>query len=873
MRGRRLWKQTCRSAGASVSPLGIMGGRAPGERRGKGLFVSGAEQRSEAFERAAVESVLGGYETLPGVRDEMMDADGHPRPHWVPFLAALAELGPEELRHRFGAADRYLRDSGVFYRVYDDAGGDERPWSLSHLPLVIGETDWSALCAGLIQRAELLELVLQDLYGPARLVSDGALPAAAVAGSPEFLRPLVGVKPVGGRYLRVYAADVGRGPDGRWWVLSDRTQAPSGAGYALENRLAMTRALPDISRNLHMQRVAAFFQAMRTSLMKFDRTGEGRIGLLTPGPLNETYFEHALLARYLGFLLVEGEDLTVRGDTLHVRTVAGLKRIDVLLRRLDADFADPLELNARSRLGVPGLVQAVREGGITLANALGSGLMEAPALLAFLPRIATRVLGGPLTLPHVATWWCGQEAERAQVMEHLDELVLSSAFGRPVPGLPEGGSVIGADLSAAARRRIATVLARRGADVVGQDIARLSTTPVWTGEKLTPRPFMLRVFLCATEKGWVVMPGGFCRISSAPDARAVSLQKGDRSADVWVLSDKAVPDTTLLPSPENVKVRRSSGTLPSRAADNLFWLGRYVERAEATLRLARVLVSRLAESGDTGDSLLVERLLELLGAWGAMPRDLVRATPARYAIAVLTRHDVPGALPQLVLAARAAASVIRDRFSPDAWRALVDLELCVSAPVPAAPSEADVHERADAALRIIAAFYGLASENMNRLTGWRFLELGRRTERAIGTLRFAQTFGEEGAPQGSLDALLQVADSRITYRTRYVMMEARGPVLDLVLLDPDNPRSVAFQVERMATHLRVLPGRDMDAPPPLWERLVARMQAELAASSSDSFDPQWFEDMEHNLMQLSDEIAAHYFLQGHSPEMTLTFAL
>jgi len=834
--------------------------------------VSGAEQRSEVFEKAAAESLLGGYRTLPGVRDEMMDAEGRPRAHWVPFLAALAEFGPEELRRRFSSADRYLRDSGVFYRVYDDAGGGERPWSLSHVPLLIAQSDWLALSAGLIQRAELLEAVLQDLYGPARLVSDGDLPAAAIAGSDEFLRPLVGVRPQGGRYLRVYAADVGRGPDGRWWVLADRTQAPSGTGYALENRLAMTRALPDVSRALHMQRVASFFQAMRTSLLKLDRTGEGRIGLLTPGPMNETYFEHALLARYLGFLLVEGEDLTVRGDRLHVRTVAGLKRIDVLLRRLDADFADPLELNAGSRLGVPGLLQALRQGGVALANALGTGLVEAPALLAFLPRIATRMLGTPLKLPHVGTWWCGQDAERAQVMEHLDELVIGSAFGRPVPELANGGSVLGADLSQAERRKLSTLLARRGVDLVGQDIARLSTTPVWTGDRLTPRPFMLRVFLTATDKGWEVMPGGFCRISSTPDARAISLQKGDRSADVWVLAEQAVADTSLLPSPDNVKVRRSSGTLPSRAADNLFWLGRYVERAEATLRLSRVLVSRLAETGDTGSSPLVSRLLGLLGAWGAMPRDLARATPTRYAVAVLTRRDVPGALPQLVLAARASASVIRDRFSPDAWKALVDLEACVMAPVVPAPSEADVHERADTALRIIAAFSGLASENMNRLTGWRFLELGRRTERAISTLRFARTFGERGVP-GSLDALLQVADSLITYRTRYVMMEARGPVLDLVLLDPENPRSVAFQVERMASDLKALPGRDHDAPPPLWERLVARMQAELAAATADSFEAPWFDEMERTLMQLSDEIAAHYFLQGHSPEMTMALVM
>ena len=825
--------------------------------------MPGAETLSGSFEEAAVASVLGGYATLPGVRDEMMDGEGHPRPHWVPFLAALAELGPKELRRRFDSADRYLRDSGVFYRVYDDAGGRERPWALSHIPLLIDQSDWAVLSAGLIERAELLDRLLGDLYGPGKLVAQGALPAAAVAGSPEFLRPLVGVKPRGGRFLRFYAADVGRGPDGRWWVLSDRTQAPSGAGYALENRLALSRALPDISRNLRMERLAGFFQAFRTSLLKLDRTGEGRIGLLTPGPLNETYFEHALLARYLGFLLVEGEDLTVRGDSLFVRTVDGLKRLDVVLRRLDADFTDPLELNARSRLGVPGLVQAARIGGTVLANALGSGLVESPALMAFLPRLATHLLGHPLALPHVGTWWCGQAAERTQVMENLDTLVIAPAFGHSVPGLSLKGSVLGADLGGAERRKLSTILARRGADLVGQDVARLSTMPVWTGDRLTPRPFTLRVFLAATEEGWSVMPGGFCRISESLDARAFSIQRGDRSADVWVLADSDVSTATLLPSPETARVRRSSGTLPSRAADNLFWLGRYVERAEATLRLVRALVGRLAET-EASSSPLVTRLLTLLSAWGAMPRDLARATPGHYAVAALTRKDLPGALPQLVRTARAAASVIRDRFSPDAWRALVELEACLNAPVVAAPSEADAYERADAALRIISAFSGLASENMNRLTGWRFLELGRRIERAIGLLRFARTFAEPGTPRGALDVLLQLADSQITYRNRYVMMEARGPVLDLVLLDPENPRSLAFQVQRMADHLRVLPGRNPDEPPPLSERIVARMHADLIASSAESFDLEDFDALEQDLMLLSDEIAAHYFIQGPS---------
>ncbi len=832
-----------------------------GTRKGRRDGVSGAETRSIDFEQAAVESVLGGYETLPGVRDEMMDADGQPRPHWVPFLAELAELGPDGIRRRFSAADRYLRESGVFYRVYDDAGGNERPWSLSHIPLLLEKSDWQVLAEGLIERAELLEALLADLYGPGALVAGGALPAAAVAGSPEFLRPLVGVAPRGGRYLRFYAADVGRGPDGRWWVLSDRTQAPSGVGYALENRLAVTRALPDVSRTLRMERLASFFQNFRASLLKLDTTGEGRVGLLTPGSLNETYFEHALLARYLGFLLVEGEDLTVRGDAVNVRTVAGLKRIDVLLRRLDADFGDPLELNAHSRLGVPGLVHAVRQGGVALANALGSGLVEAPALMAFLPTLALQVLGRPLALPHVATWWCGQAAERAEVCEHLDDLVLTSAFGNAIPGLPRRFSAVGADLTAAERKRIETIMALRGGDLVAQDIARISTMPVWSGDKLVPRPFTLRVFLAATDDGWVVMPGGFCRISESRDARAFSMQRGDRSADVWVLSTEEVSSATLMPSPENVRIRRSSGTLPSRAADNLFWLGRYLERAEASLRLVRALVGRLSEV-ESSSGPLVMRLVSLLATWGAVPRDLARGTPARYGLAALTRNDLPGSLPQLVRSARASASVIRDRFSPDGWRALLDLEACIEAPLTGNVSEADAYERADAALRIIAAFSGLASENMNRLAGWRFLEIGRRIERSIALLRFARTFAEPAAPRGALNVLLQLADSQITYRTRYVMLEARGPVLDLVLLDPDNPRSLMFQIQRIADHLRVLPGRDPDLPPSLAERLVGRILSDLIGHTAETFELKHFDMMEADMLKLSDEIGAHYFIQG-----------
>ena len=388
-------------------------------------------------QQAALQQFVSGYRRLPGVFDEMMDGDGRVRAHWQPLLSMLAGLGSEEINRRFAAADRYLRNSGVFYRVYEDAAGIERPWPLSHVPLIIEPGEWTQLEEGLIQRAELLEAVLADSYGPATLTGEGRLPAALIGGNPEFLRPLVGVAPPGGAHLRFYAVDVGRGADGKWWVLNDRAQAPSGAGYAIENRLALSRAIPDIYRTARVERVAPFFQAFQAELVSLNRQDDARTCLLTPGPMNETYFEHAYLARYLGLLLVDGEDLIVRDDGVFIRTVSGLRRTEVILRRVDADFADPLELNAASRLGVAGLLQAVRDGKIVIVNSLGAGLVEARAMLAFLPALAPTVLGAELKVSNVATWWLGRADMREAMIEKLDSMVIASAFtesfadGRP----------------------------------------------------------------------------------------------------------------------------------------------------------------------------------------------------------------------------------------------------------------------------------------------------------------------------------------------------------------------------------------------------------------------------------------------------------
>ncbi len=803
-----------------------------------------------------LERLLSGYKPLTGIFDEMMDGRGRVRPHWQPFLGMLAGLDVDEIGRRFAAADRYLRNSGAYYRVYEDPAGVERPWPLSHVPLLIDPTEWAALKAGLMQRAELLETILADAYGEASLVQDGRLPAALIAGNPEFLRPLAGVKPAGGAHLRFYAVDVGRGADGRWWVLSDRTQAPSGAGYALENRLALSRAIPDIYRAARVERVAAFFQAFHADLSAFNRQDDSRVCLLTPGPMNEIYFEHAYLARYLGLLLVEGQDLTVRDDGVFIRTVSGLKRAEVLLRRVDADFADPLELNASSRLGVDGLVQAVRDGKVVIANALGAGLMEARAMLAFLPALASAVGGGQLLIPNVATWWLGHADVRSEMIEKLASMVIAPAFGDDVPGGPIGIGKLGAALEEAEHARLVQAIADRGVDFVMQEAVTLSTMPVWQEGHLAPRPFILRLFLARSGAEWTVMPGGFVRIADNVDARAVSLQRGGRTADAWVLSEGPVAETTLLPKPEQIAIRRATGVLPSRAADNLFWVGRYVERAEATLRLVRALINRIGEPDEASAPVIAE-ITSLLESWSAGPSDIPHAKPGLFARAAL-RGDFDGSLPNIVRAARSAASVIRDRFSPDAWRALNDLVAVIEARLPPGLSETEMFDRVEAALRIISAFSGLARENMTRLAGWRFLELGRRLERALATCRFARQFAHGPSPDAALDVLLELCDSQITYRQRYVMIAARAPVIDLVVLDPNNPRSVVHQLTYIEAHLAALPKQHADGRLSAPQQTAAGIATTLRTSDAAGIDDALLAETESALMKVSESIASTY---------------
>jgi len=803
------------------------------------------------------------YAPLPGIPDEFIGADGLPRASWRKFFELLH---PDDSERSLAIAERRIRDTGISYRVHGETR--ERSWPMSRLPLLIEESDWKEIVAGVTQRASLIESLLADVYGAGELVAEGVLPAAVVAGSREFTRPLVGTRPPGGRYVHLYAADLGRGPDGRWWVLGDRAQAPSGAGYALANRLVTSRAWPDKYRGMNVERVAPFFRAFRTSLAEAAERSQPRICLLTPGPYSETYSEQAYLARYLGFLLVEGDDLVVHDGHTHVRTIAGLKRADVIWRRVDSDFIDPLELNGQSRLGVAGLVSAIRNGHTVVSNMPGSGFAESRVLMSFMPSIAEHFLGEDLVMPNIATWWCGDREARAEVLEDFDQMAIAGAFADDLPGFGNAPQILPGNLAPEERTRLIEAIETRGLDYVGQEIVRLSTAPVWEDGHLVPRPFVLRVFATATPSGWQVMPGGFCRLSARPDARAVSMGEGAQSADVWVLSSKPVRMESLLPASDDVKIVRILGNLPSRAADNLFWYGRYLERAEATIRVVRCLCQRSLEmdlsSGDVSKSLAL--LGHQLVAWGAVAPSNESAGIFTIARQALCGDQTYGSGLSVVRAARNAGSIIRERIAIDASKQLRALDAQLSS-LTDLNNEADVLEAADRALQTLSALAGLEQENMNRSAGWRFLDMGTRTERAINTCRLGRTFAAEEASLDDLDVLLDLIDSQITYRSRYLVGAAPTPVRDMALLDPFNPRSVGYQIEIINQHVATLPTLQEDGLFEEPQRLIAMLATEISTSVAKEVDTTFMLALEQKIARFSDAVATRYFLQR--PEVSV----
>ncbi len=746
-----------------------------------------------------LEELLAVYPDAQGRFDELFEAPLKPRPHWSRVLSALTATSAADVRERLLAAERQIRDSGVTYNVYADPQGLDRPWDLDVLPLIIAPEEWHEIEAGIIQRAQLFNQVLADLYGPQTLLRQGLVPPSLIFAQSGFLRPACGMNVPGGVYLHVYAADLARSPDGRWWVMADRTQAPSGAGYALENRLIVSRTFPALYRELNVQHVARFFATLRDSLMHFAPKGDGPTltVLLTPGPYNETYFEHALLARYLGFPLVEGGDLTVRNGCVWLKTIGGLKRVHAILRRQDDNYCDPLELRSDSALGVAGLTDCARRGTVLVGNALGSGVLESGALLGFLPHLSEHLTGQPLRLPSIATWWCGEPAALADALDHVRNLVFKPAD----PAFPME-PVFGQDLDDAGLAALRKKLAAHPERFVAQELVRVSQAPVLDkghSNRIAARAIGLRVFAAASPGGYVVMPGGLTRVASSANVRVVSMQRGGGSKDTWVMSAGPVDASfTLLKNTVTAAdLSRERAAIPSRVVENLFWFGRYEERCDDAARLLRLALNQKLQETDDDENSLAPALA-LATAFGLLKEG---DDPDMTLLAAAVREDHAFGLPANLRALERVAFNLRDRMSLDNWRTINGL-----IKDPALNKDASLSDTLGWLNRTITSMMtlsGFALDGMTRDDGWRFLSIGRRVERlAFQCLALQAAF--EHRNNSGLTWLLSLADSTVTYRSRYLARPEWLPVLDLLVLDGANPRSVMFQTEGVHSGLRKL---------------------------------------------------------------------
>jgi uncharacterized circularly permuted ATP-grasp superfamily protein/uncharacterized alpha-E superfamily protein len=758
------------------------------------------------------------YQRISGLLDDACAEDGSVKPEWDYLLGSLRDLGPSVLREREQKARRILRDDGATYNIYGRDGSPTSSWELDPVPYIIGSEDWAGIEAGLLERSELFNLILRDLYGPRTLLRHGALPPEALFSHGGFLRACQGIQLPGEHELIVHAVDMVRRRDGSMCVLSDRTQAPSGAGYVLENRTVMSRVFPSLYRDSHVHRIASFYQRLRLKLAALSPSDETPlIALLTPGGQNETYFDHSYLANYLGFPLVQSGDLVVRNGFLWMKSLEGLKRVDVLLRRVDDVFCDPVELRSDSQLGVPSLLEVVRSGRLVIANPLGSGLLENAIFLKYLPQISKCLLGRELRMDSVKTYWAGDDDDLQHITANIRQLIIKPAYrGSGIT------SVWGGDLDQEQLNQLLATIHRRRHQYVAQERLEQSHIPAFANGALEPRPTLLRTFAVAADSSYTVLPGGLTRIGTHTEGRVISMQSGSPSKDTWVTASEPERTAALDAVPDTTRTDLNSPllSLPSRVVENLYWMGRYAERAEASLRLLRtvfVLLNGEEPISPNARRILLQTVTQVTSTQPGFMKasDELLANPDEELLQVIKDGGRAGSIRSTLNSMLSSADESRELLSTDTMRvindlrdALDDLDTELAGGLTSAPEEA-----LDPLVTPLVALSGLMQESMIRGVGWRFMELGKRIERALQTINTIRSLmipvTDEGDQATLLSALLVSMEVMITYRRRG--RERRGPELglELVMLDSNNPRSLLFQLERLQQHLADLPGADI----------------------------------------------------------------
>lgn len=777
------------------------------------------------------------YQPTTGVFDELLDREGKLRPAYVDYLAELESLGRFEFTRRWTQAKRAVRDNGIAYSGYSGNAARPRTWTLDPIPIMLESADWERIQSAVTQRARMLNAVIRDLYGPQTLIHNGMLPAELVLSDPNFFRGYRNMPLADEDYLHLYAADITRSPDGNWWVVADRTEAPTGLGYALEHRIVMSRMSSKAFRNAKVQRLAPFFAQLQKTLQSLASQNKDnpRVVLLSDGPVNPYHLEDAYLARYLGYLLVEDGDLAVRSSQVMLKTLGGLQRVDVVLRHQNSSECDPLVHNTVT--GVAGLTQAARAKEVAIANPLGGGLLESAAYMAYSRQLCKAVLNEELELPNVATWWCGEPKGLEYVLSHLGQLTIHPAYRRR--GQDEATR---RELQAMSHDRLADTIRANPREFAAQEKVERSGVPVWGGQLKSQR-LAIRCYAVKDDSSYTVLEGGLGRITKTLEPLELSIRTGEVSKDVWVLSKKPVPFFTLLKDPSKAsEVRRSGADLPSRVADNLFWFGRRLVRAESHARLLYIMSDRISGEIRSDEHPEIPMLLRCMASEGLIE--------AGYAVSDMQRSlpEIGGVLPKFIFSdqpdslqsgvrqlVRLGAKV-RDRLSIQAWRVIQRVDDAVNARIRKNLSVGDLLETSDELLMHLAALSGIFMESMTRSHVFQFLDLGRRIERSQQILSIVVNCQlDQSTPRRVLETVLELGVSLMTHRSRYLSNVHPAGVLDLVLTDETNPRSLAYQFSKMKAHIDELP-RDQDAPGfTLEQRCIMTLLNEVRMFDVESF--------------------------------------
>ncbi len=753
--------------------------------------------------------------------DELAAPDGTIREHWKKLSQSYEALGLQKMEELKGEVSRELRENGVTYNIYGDPDGINRPWQLDPIPMIFNHDDWQLMEKGLIQRAELLNLILTDIYSERKLISKGLIPFELIFNHKGFFRQADKIKIDGEYQLIQYSADLARGPNGKMWVLHDRTDAPSGAGYTLENRAAMTRVFPDMIRENEVRKISAYYQRLKTTLTKLSihNKENPRVVLLSPGAANETYFEHAYLASSMGFTLVLGQDLTVSDGYVWLKTLRGLEKVDVIVRRVDDVFCDPLEFMGSSQLGVVGLMESIRQKKVIVINPLGSRILENPGLMPFLPLLSRHLLGEELILPSVASWWCGQKKEKQYVLDNLSTLVIRSIYRSN-----ENPSVYGGELSKKELEQLKDKINAHPYLYAGQEMINSSTTPSLIDNNLEARNSVFRSYIVAdTEKGsYYVMPGGLSRSSSIQGVFIISNQSGGISKDTWVLGPAPAETNGAKAAP--IILQQVKNVLPSRTGESLFWLGRYLDRTVNTVRLLRIVFrmynERLNDPNEESDQtsiILFKSLGMLTGAISDLSlidkKDL-KKNLEKELISVTTDSSKQGSLAHSLQLFLSNGYAVRDRLSLDTWRILDSIQEELELMKANGNDLQKTYHNLDQFIIKMMAFVGLNSNNMTRASSWRLLNIGRFIESSINTCTILNAMLSNNVKLDVDRQLMELAlvcnESLITYRYLYRSTLQLPEVLNLLLVYENNPKSVAFLIDKIDENLAHLPSNHTD---------------------------------------------------------------